>query len=1720
VHDDLARSIAALLSGADPPSAEQAADALWMARIIELGDRRAAPRTAGAGEPAPPGAAPGPGTTGGEPPRDGPGPAPAAPPQRRSPPAGAGRRRPAEETGPPAPPRPPDVPLHPLHPLARGGGRTAPPSAVPSASGTPARVVRVHREPALGDSLPVSRALRPLKQWVRAPGSPRLDEPATAAAIGETSLLLPSWLPRTERRFSVDLIVDTGPSMVIWRQLAAELRSLLEAHGAFRMVRAWSLESGGEQPRISPFRRTGGPGTKAPISPDRLTDPTGRRVTLLLTDGVGPLWHGAGIRAELDRWSRTRPVAVLQVLPRGLWHRTGLAPLPVLARPAQPGHAIPRYRGLGRPPGATGGGRHGGDRQSRDQHGGDGRGGDGYGGGRRGGWVPVLELDADWLGPWARLAAGSAAGWTPLFALPTGADAEQHEPGEGSFGDGGPGDGGPGEGGPREGEPSADGLGEDTPAEGQRRDGPARGEALLTGLDPAALVERFRSDASPGGFELAGYLAATPLVLPVMRLVQRAMMPHAKPVHLAEVFLSGLLTPVDDVTEPGGDPELRLYDFRPGVREVLLGTLTRQESLRTLDVVAQVSGRVAQRLGGTLNFRALIPDTASAGVWRLPEESLPFARVAASVLSGLGGEHRAAALALTRGIAAAGLGHSAAGQGRSAPGPVSLEKRAADTPSRGGARGTARRFAPAAPHRIMPIRPMLFVGLGGTGCRIGAELERRLRAELCGPDGMQLATDGRLPYQLPGYLQFVYADYNEPQLARLLHLGPTRGPAYSATAQVTHDLVPDIDSSPELTRLLRALMGNAVADWLPPSHDEPRVSPLLQGAGKLPTVARATLFAALRHGTSLVTAPLHRAVDAIGRSAGEPAEPGGGRLEGCDVFLAFSAAGGTGAGLFLDYLHLIDRVLRQKNLRGARIHPLVVMPSALAESGRGVRVADLNAARALADLSRLVDEQNAPEEQNALGDAPPLPAVRHPGEVPLRIRPGTVPTALLFSQPPGVRPAELPGVVASLVVSHVCAELTDATDHRQPLAAATLMGSPLRRAERPPSGIGRRGLSTGLVATLGTPVEELAEAFAGRLLASAVPAAGAEPAVNAGHVQQMFALSGLGELWHREAPEVPGPFPPPRGATAIEEALHERLETMERLLGELERRLDLRAAALAQSFAPHTAAERMLESLDLFQLAGVVRGVPGAGDPVLSQGFLGMLRQRSQALPVRPPDVDRDPPAVPRIRRRRGGTVRARWGDDEVSAALTEQDRWYRWCASTLWHRAWNRHGPRWRPAADDLDRLVTGLTQTLRRHAREEPRAFADRLADLYARRGGTVPLLPREAELPPLYERVAGEMAMRRALGPQRRRQVFATARRDPSAAVAEAKAALREEVQRSLTEGSSPLLPGVRAMLADAARSETVTPGQRGPYDRLAGQLAGLLPAGFEPPGGGPLRIMVCYPAVPEQEAAERYLRRNLKLPQDPARTVVYQPGSRDCVTVLMFRSGMGLGEVPDARRALRQWAQAQDREHPGDLLRWRQRVGYDDPWLLSTPGDRMRILHRLLCAMWNGQVDTAGDDASPQRVRIRLAGHADDFVPALVLELGGRGGNGWGDNGRGDGVSSWPGLLRAYERWALLGEESGSAAQRRHLMRLLPYSLAAPGRPPAALYHRFVHEVAPHQLALLAERERHQGGHGPWVRALHEFWAQTLPGALDLPFDQGPWDVTTLRDLETLGPGRRA
>src|SRR6185312_12518468 len=196
-------------------------------------------------------------------------------------------------------------------------------------------------------------------------------------------------------------------------------------------------------------------------------------------------------------------------------------------------------------------------------------------------------------------------------------------------------------------------------------------------------------------------------------------------------------------------------------------------------------------------------------------------------------------------------------------------------------------------------QPVLFVGLGGTGCDIGAKLERRLREEICGPDGNDFRKkdnkDRMLAYQLPSCVQFVYADMNQAELDRLPRRvvpGAEHVPASALTAQYVNGLVPEIVSYPELAARLRLEAEEVVESWLPPaSRQEPKVNPLHRGAGQFPTIGRASLMGTFLEGIAPAVNDIRQAVGKLVTSAEDLVALGGKAIQGIDVFVAFSLAG-------------------------------------------------------------------------------------------------------------------------------------------------------------------------------------------------------------------------------------------------------------------------------------------------------------------------------------------------------------------------------------------------------------------------------------------------------------------------------------------------------------------------------------------------------------------------------------------------------------------------------------------------------------------------------------------------------------------------------------------------------------------------------------------------------------------------------------------------------------
>jgi formylglycine-generating enzyme required for sulfatase activity len=148
---------------------------------------------------------------------------------------------------------------------------------------------------------------------------------------------------------------------------------------------------------------------------------------------------------------------------------------------------------------------------------------------------------------------------------------------------------------------------------------------------------RFRAGASPEAWELARYCAPMPLTLPVARLVQETMLPNSQPVHLAEVFLGGLLKRAEHQLTANPAPLETIYEFHDGVRQLFIDDLTPPG---LLDVLQRVSRRVEGRLGRPHDFLARISDpTLFDPETLLDPGSRPFAHIKLQVLRRLGGEY-------------------------------------------------------------------------------------------------------------------------------------------------------------------------------------------------------------------------------------------------------------------------------------------------------------------------------------------------------------------------------------------------------------------------------------------------------------------------------------------------------------------------------------------------------------------------------------------------------------------------------------------------------------------------------------------------------------------------------------------------------------------------------------------------------------------------------------------------------------------------------------------------------------------------------------------------------------------------------------------------------------------------------------------------------------------------------------------------------------------------
>ncbi|MEV0370920.1 SAV_2336 N-terminal domain-related protein [Streptomyces sp. NPDC050636] len=313
---------------------------------------------------------------------------------------------------------------------------------------------------------------------------------------------------------------------------------------------------------------------RVPSGPVRRHQAAGTAVTFLLTDGTSHGWRGPQAVRALSEWGRGGPMAVLNPLPRRLWRGTALDARPRLL--AAPGAFDPVGRlvvcdALSGEPDPDAAGALA---------------------------LPVLHPTASAVGQWAGLL--TRPGVPHLVETALLGEAPLRTP------------------------PQPHGTAEE-------------------------LVTHFRGAFSPEAYRLAVRLSAIrPLTTPLMQLVRTATMRDTGPTNVAEILLGGLLERADQggqaaaartldraLGAPPGQLVQPVYDFRPGVRELLFSGLGAEQAV---EVVESVGRSLEPYMGRLPDFPVLMGD--AAGELRLHDSARAFAVLASPVLERMGGAAR------------------------------------------------------------------------------------------------------------------------------------------------------------------------------------------------------------------------------------------------------------------------------------------------------------------------------------------------------------------------------------------------------------------------------------------------------------------------------------------------------------------------------------------------------------------------------------------------------------------------------------------------------------------------------------------------------------------------------------------------------------------------------------------------------------------------------------------------------------------------------------------------------------------------------------------------------------------------------------------------------------------------------------------------------------------------------------------------------------------------
>jgi len=466
----------------------------------------------------------------------------------------------------------------------------SPAAATETPDGAPAGLpIQIPAAPALRHRRELAKALRPLMRKVPSRTATVFDAAATTEQIAEQGIWSAVMTPAPERWFDLVIVIEQSRSTPIWRDTLAELKLLAERQGAFRRVSTWQVQLNGTQLLLQPRWHDDDLPPRS-CNHKTLIDPAGRRLIWLVSDCTSALWQQAQIYEWLRDWGKQCPTTIVQLLPGRLWPRTALGEgIPVRLSAFTPGASNAQLQVEEALPFS--------DMLQWLEPADD----DGLEKFRQPALatVPVVSLEAYPLQEWARVINGRGESETPGYCF-NWATIQARQ---------------------------------------QRKQAVA--EPGANPLNEKERVERFYKTASETAFQLAGLMAAAPVSPPIIQLIQQTLLPKSQQVHVAEVYMSGLLK---SITPPDAKlpPYQIQYDFlNQDVRNRLIDLTPIAQTEVVLDAVSRY---ISERLGlQAKTYEALLLLDLESLPKAKQEGIEPFIGIAKRALQRLGGDYAALA---------------------------------------------------------------------------------------------------------------------------------------------------------------------------------------------------------------------------------------------------------------------------------------------------------------------------------------------------------------------------------------------------------------------------------------------------------------------------------------------------------------------------------------------------------------------------------------------------------------------------------------------------------------------------------------------------------------------------------------------------------------------------------------------------------------------------------------------------------------------------------------------------------------------------------------------------------------------------------------------------------------------------------------------------------------------------------------------------------------------